>query len=79
MESPVYTVRATPEAEHDLKKVRKQDRAGIAGKIAALAHDPRPHGVKKMQGMGNLYRIRVGDYRVIYQIRDKVLLVLVVI
>lgn len=78
MDSPVYTVRITPEAEHDLEKVQKHGKARTAEKIKSLALDPRPHGVKKIQGMKNLYRIRVGDYRVVYQIRDKVLLVLVV-
>jgi mRNA interferase RelE/StbE len=44
----------------------------------ALADDPRPPGVRKMRGADRQYRIRVGDYRVIYEIHDDVLLVLVI-
>ena len=46
-------------------------------RLLVLADDPRPVGVKKLHGQDR-YRIRVGDYRVIYQIEDEVLLVLVV-
>lgn len=44
----------------------------------ALAENPRPLGVRKLEGEEDLYRLRVGDYRVLYAIRDAVLLVLVV-
>ncbi len=47
-------------------------------KIDALAGNPRPRGAEALAGEPNLYRIRVGDYRIIYQIRDRVLLVVLV-
>jgi mRNA interferase RelE/StbE len=40
-------------------------------KIESLGENPRPHGVKKIEGEENMYRIRVGNYRVIYEISDK--------
>ncbi len=43
-----------------------------------LAVNPRPKGVKKLSGLDDLYRIRVGDYRIVYQIHDDRLIVLVV-
>jgi mRNA interferase RelE/StbE len=43
-----------------------------------LAQDPRPRGAKKLSDEDRLYRIRVGDYRVVYQINDDILFVLVV-
>jgi len=52
-----------------------QDR--LFRRIEALEHDPRPAGVEKLQSRGE-WRIRVGDYRVIYRIHDDVLLVIVV-
>jgi mRNA interferase RelE/StbE len=52
-------------------KVRLTDR------ILALAENPRPDGVVKLKGAENEYRIRVGDYRVRYEIADKNLIVLV--
>ena len=46
--------------------------------IDALAENPRVPGNVKLQGEGELYRVRVGDYRIVYQIQDAVLVVLVV-
>jgi len=46
--------------------------------IEALAESPRPPGCVKLQGPEELYRVRVGDYRIVYQIQDAVLVVLVV-
>lgn len=51
----------------------------IGAAIDELAHRPRPGGAKKLAGPESLYRIRVGDYRVVYQIEDRILHVLVVI
>jgi mRNA interferase RelE/StbE len=48
----------------------------IGGK--KLKRNPRPNGYKKLKGNENLYRIRSGNYRVVYQIQEKVLIVLVV-
>jgi mRNA interferase RelE/StbE len=39
-------------------------------RIAALAHDPRPSGVEKLHGVEGRYRVRQGDYRIIYVIDD---------
>jgi len=48
----------------------------IAVKIQQLAEDPRPDGVVKMKGFDNEYRIRIGDYRIRYEINDKELIIL---
>lgn len=48
----------------------------IAIKIQQLAKDPRPDGVVKMKGSENEYRIRIGNYRVRYEINDEELLIL---
>jgi mRNA interferase RelE/StbE len=50
----------------------------VDARILALAEEPRPPGVVKMQGAEGYYRLRIGDYRVVYAIEDDVLLVLVV-
>lgn len=52
--------------------------ARIAATIDALAGDPRPSGCRKLAGTDRLYRVRVGDYRVVYEIHDDRLLVLVI-
>lgn len=46
--------------------------------VLSLVADPRPAGVKKLSGPESLYRVRVGDYRIVYQIADSELQVLVV-
>ena len=56
----------------------EKDQLRIRDRIDALAANPRPVDCKKLQGEDGLYRIRSGDYRVVYAIRDKQLLVLVV-
>ncbi|MGB3492555.1 MAG: type II toxin-antitoxin system RelE/ParE family toxin [Elainellaceae cyanobacterium] len=48
----------------------------IAAKIKLLAEDPRPNGMVKLKGSNNEYRIRIGDYRVRYEINDKELIIL---
>jgi mRNA interferase RelE/StbE len=50
----------------------------IAEAINALASDPRPAGCRKLVGTDRVYRVRVGDYRVVYEVYDDRLLVLVI-
>jgi mRNA interferase RelE/StbE len=47
----------------------------LFSRIEALAENPRPPGCKKLRGATDLWRIRVGNYRVVYQVADAVLLV----
>jgi len=73
----VYTIKYKPVASRKLAKLGKNLQARLRPKIKALANNPRPHGAIKLQGYENRYRIRVGDYRVIYEIWDSVLVVVV--
>ena len=72
-----YEVRISNKAEKQLAKLPTQFYQKIIKDILSLAKNPRPVGVKKLKG-GQGYRIRVGDYRIIYSIEDKILLVSVV-
>lgn len=72
-----YSVRIKPSAAKELEKVPVEQRRRIARKILLLGDNPRPHGCEKLTG-DDLYRIRQGDYRVVYSIEDDVLIVLVV-
>ena len=56
----------------------KHDRARIVAAIHRLPDTPRPAGCEKLSGADHLYRIRIGDYRVIYEILDDVLIITVV-
>jgi len=73
-----YTVELAPAAERQLDKLPNEARDRIARALAKLGQTPRPPGCRKMAGPEGFHRIRIGDYRAIYQIRDAVLVVLVV-
>ena len=74
-----YTVSIKPKAEKYLDGIRDARLyERLRDAIGGLASNPRPLGCLKMQGEDGLYRIRVGDHRIIYQIQDAVLFVLVV-
>jgi mRNA interferase RelE/StbE len=73
----VYPVELRPAALRDLRKLDLTIRRRIGASIDHLAQEPRPAEVGKLQGQENRYRIRVGEYRIIYEIEDRVLLVLV--
>lgn len=70
-----YTVEIAPRAERDIKRLSRKVQLRLSPRIDALANDPRPHDVKKLSGTTNRYRIREGDYRIIYEIYDKASLV----
>jgi mRNA interferase RelE/StbE len=73
-----YTVELTASAVKTLRDLPRIDQRKVAARIDALAENPRPPGVEKLEGADDLYRVRAGDYRIIYQIENKRLLVLVV-
>ncbi|GGJ73820.1 type II toxin-antitoxin system RelE family toxin [Glutamicibacter ardleyensis] len=73
-----YRVEFTTAAAKDLKKLDPGVRRRILSGIADLARDPRPRGCKKLVGETNAWRIRIGDYRVLYEVIDDVLVVTVV-
>lgn len=66
-----------PAALRSLRKLDPQIRRRVQGAIALLAEDPRPPSAKKLKGR-DAFRVRVGNYRVIYTVEDDVLLVVVV-
>lgn len=76
--APTYTIAFTTDAEKDLIKLDGQIARRIAARIALLAADPRPSGVKALAGYPGYLRIRVGDHRVVYTVEHGVLTVLVV-
>lgn len=78
MARKTYEVELTSSAARALRKLERPVQVRIARAIESLAADPRPSGVVKLSGDENLYRIRSGDYRIIYEIVDRVLTVLVI-
>lgn len=73
-----YHVVFAPAADRQLRKLPENVQRRIVRATEALQSDPRPPGSVKLQGEDDLHRIRVGDWHVVYQIRDAELWVLVV-
>ncbi len=71
-----YAVHYDPRALKELTKLDKSLARRIVKVVDALHADPRPSGARPLVGYPNLWRIRVGDYRVIYTIKDAELVVL---
>jgi len=72
----MYTIIISESAFKELKKIQKVYVNKIQIAIDRLSENPRPVGCKKLQGTNeNLYRIRIGDYRVVYSIEDKIKIV----
>jgi len=74
-----YRVLIKPSAAKEIEAVgQKEDRQRIVTRIRSLARDPRPFGSEKLSGRGDLYRLRVGRYRVVYSVGDAELVVVIV-
>jgi len=66
-----YEIRWKNSAEQDLRKINAQQIPRIIKVVESLADDPFPPQHRKLQGSEQDYRIRVGDYRIIYQVENK--------
>ena len=73
-----YTVEFLKTAEEELAALPKAAQRQIIAKVEALKDDPRPAGIKQLKGPEKFLRLRIGDYRVIYVVDGRHLLVLVV-
>ncbi len=74
----MFRIEYTKSACKDLRKLDQvvKDRIGVA--VDALGSEPHPRGSRKMVGSEALYRIRIGDYRVIYEVQNKILTVFII-
>lgn len=70
-----YKIRFTKSAEKDLRRIEKTRIFSVLEKIEALSVNPRLEGIKKLVGSDAAYRLRVGEYRVIYTIDDGIKIV----
>lgn len=71
---PLYKIEISETAAKQLDKLPRKISDELIEVIRSLAQNPRPHGYKKLQGRKG-YRVRKGNYRVIYDIYDKILLI----
>jgi len=73
-----YTVEISGQARKQLTRLPKKEKEKILDKIDSLADNPRPFGYKKLYYYTDFFRVRVGNYRVIYTIQDEQLVVVVI-
>lgn len=75
----MYSLKFSPRADREIRmlmgRAPKYDVERLLRAIDNLEDEPRPHGTKKMKGIDELYRIRVGNYRIVYKIYDDVKIV----
>lgn len=71
----MFIVQIERKAEKDLKRIDSEVKPAIANAIRLLSNNPRPPGCRKLVGSENDWRIRVGNYRVIYEIADEIRIV----
>ena len=65
-----YKILFTRSAEKELRKIPSPHLARIVNKINALSHEPRPLGAQMLKGEERYFRLRQGDYRIIYDVSD---------
>jgi mRNA interferase RelE/StbE len=73
-----YDIEIKASARKQIAALARKDQEAIAATIESLATAPRGPGREKLKGEPNAYRIRAGDYRIVYEIHDDVLIVMVV-
>ena len=73
-----YFIQFTPAAARQFQRLEASIQRRIGTAIDGLIQNPRPPGAKKLKGAQDLWRIRIGDYRVIHQIHDAQLLIIIV-
>jgi len=71
----MYIIQIRKKALKEIKDISPPYKQNIINAINNLADNPRPQGCKKLKGEEELYRIRIGDYRVVYSIEDKIKIV----
>ena len=72
-----YRIEVSATAERQLKRLEHDDRVRVVRSVQALAAEPRPAGCRKLQGYDDVYRIRVGRYRVLYSIDGRRIIITV--
>ena len=73
-----YEIIITKSIQKQLDNLPNNIQERVYEKFSQLAEEPRPDGVVKLKGYDNEYRIRIGDYRLVYEIQDEQLIVLLV-
>lgn len=74
----LYRVEINKSAQREIARLPGDARRRVLAVIADLAGEPRPLGARRILGADDTYRVRVGDYRVVYEVGDRVLIVFII-
>ena len=72
-----YEIEISRTAEKQLKKLPAEDQLRVVRALLALAHEPHPRGSRKLTGYDDVFRIRVGRYRVLYSVVESRLVIII--
>ena len=72
-----YRIEVSATAERQLRRLQRADQIRIVRAIGALAREPRPRGCRRLRGYDDVYRIRLGAFRILYSVEDTRVLVMV--
>ena len=72
-----YKIEVSLTAEKQLRKLSQKDQISVLKRIQELSGEPRPNHSRKLRGQNNVYRVRVGNHRILYSIEDKHLTVII--
>ena len=74
----MYEIKYRSSVEKDLRKLPKNVLPRVVNRIQKLSNEPIPSGASKLKGTNNIYRLRQGDYRIVYSLEKNELLILIV-
>ncbi|MCF6284791.1 MAG: type II toxin-antitoxin system RelE/ParE family toxin [Candidatus Hydrogenedentes bacterium] len=74
----LYSIEWKKSARKELRKLEKSAIPRVLEVVKSLIYDPYPAGSRKLQCSEHLYRVRIGDYRVVYSVKNEVLLIEVI-
>jgi len=72
-----YRIEVSATAEKQIRKLKREDQIRVLRAIRPLATEPIPPGTRKVRGYDDIYRIRVGTFRILYQIQGRRLLIII--
>ena len=72
-----YEIEITRTAEKQLRKLPREERGRVVAAVLGLADEPRPRGSRKLAGYDDVFRIRVGTYRVLYSVSGGRLVIII--
>ena len=72
-----YSIEVSATAEKQLRKLPQKDQISVLKRIQELSREPRPNRSRKLRGQDNIFRVRVGNYRILYSIENKHLTIII--